>query len=80
MLRKRIHLNMRPSWNYVLAMLCMLRKNDKMAGTREHWNETEKQAYFLGVLSAAFDVKLEIKEQQIDRLQSDSPGCRKNLE
>lgn len=61
-LRKRIHLNMRPSWNYVLAMLCMLRKNDKMAGTREHWNETEKQAYFLGALSAAFDVKLEIKD------------------
>lgn len=53
---------MRPSWNYVLAMLCMLRKNDKMAGTREHWNETEKQAYFLGALSAAFDVKLEIKD------------------
>ena len=59
-LRKLIHLNMRRSWNFALATLCMLRKNDKMAGTGEHWSETEKQAYFLGALSAAFDVKVEI--------------------
>ena len=63
MLRKLIHLNMKPSWNFVLATLCMLQKNDKMAGTGEHWKETEKQAYFLAALSAAFDVKVEISNK-----------------